>query len=122
LVDISDPPLTEADVMRAPLPADEAARLTSLHGYEILDTPPEQVFEDLVRLASTVSGMPVALISLVDAERQWFKARLEQIPDPLGASVAGRRCAVVWRRETPWRELTRLSCGIGCCGPARGVG
>jgi uncharacterized protein len=47
---------------------------------------------------------------------------LEQIPDPLGASVAGRRCAVVWRRETPWRELTRLSCGIGCCGPARGVG
>ena len=62
--------------MRAPLPADEAARLTSLHGYEILDTPPEQVFEDLVRLASTVSGMPVALISLVDAERQWFKARL----------------------------------------------
>ena len=62
--------------MRAPLPADEAARLTSLHGYEILDTPPEQVFEDLVRLASTVSGMPVALISFVDAERQWFKARL----------------------------------------------
>jgi PAS domain S-box-containing protein len=62
--------------MRALMPADEAARLTSLHGYEILDTPPEQVFEDLVRLASTVSGMPVALISFLDAERQWFKARL----------------------------------------------
>jgi PAS domain S-box-containing protein len=58
------------------LPPDEAERLAALRAYEILDTPPEQAFDDLVAVASTVCETPIALISLVDEERQWFKARV----------------------------------------------
>lgn len=54
----------------------EKARLQSLHSYKILDTDPERAFDDLAILASHVCETPVALISLVDAERQWFKARV----------------------------------------------
>ncbi|WP_198170905.1 PAS domain S-box protein, partial [Deinococcus arboris] len=52
----------------------EAARLAALAAYHILDTPPEAVYDRAVRLASAMFNAPIALISLVDAERQWFKA------------------------------------------------
>ena len=55
---------------------DETARLAALRQYRILDTEPERAFDDLVLLASYVCETPMALITLVDAERQWFKARL----------------------------------------------
>jgi PAS domain S-box-containing protein len=58
------------------IPADEGARLAALRQYRILDTPPEAPFDELARLASTVCGTPIALISLVDTSRQWFKARI----------------------------------------------
>lgn len=51
-------------------------RLGALAAYDILDTPAEEGFEDAVRLASRLCGTPVALVSLVAAERQWFKARV----------------------------------------------
>jgi class 3 adenylate cyclase len=60
----------------AATPKDEAERLAALRDYEILDTEPDAELDDLVELASMLSGRPVALISLVDADRQWFKARL----------------------------------------------
>jgi hypothetical protein len=60
--------------MKAPLPENEAARLESLHRYAILDTLPEQEFDDLSRLAALICGTPIALVSLVDENRQWFKA------------------------------------------------
>lgn len=59
-----------------PTPADEAARLDVLRCYRILDTPPEREFDDLARLAAHVAGMPIALVTLVDEKRQWFKARV----------------------------------------------
>jgi PAS domain S-box-containing protein len=62
--------------MKAPLPENEAARLESLHRYAILDTLPEQEFDDLSRLAALICGTPIALVSLVDANRQWFKAKV----------------------------------------------
>ena len=55
---------------------DEAARLAALRRYRILDTQPERGFDDLTMLASHVCGTPIALISLVDADRQWFKSRV----------------------------------------------
>ncbi|UPL48626.1 LytTR family transcriptional regulator DNA-binding domain-containing protein [Hymenobacter sublimis] len=55
---------------------DEAARLEVLRNYRILDTPPETVFDDLVRLAAYICGTPISLVSLLDAERQWFKAEI----------------------------------------------
>src|ERR1700751_5649204 len=62
--------------MKAPLPENEAARLDALQRYAILDTLPEQEFDDLSRLAALICGTPIALVSLVDESRQWFKARI----------------------------------------------
>jgi GAF domain-containing protein len=57
-------------------PANEAARLIALDKYAILDTDPEQPFDDLTLLASFVCKTPIALISLIDEDRQWFKSRV----------------------------------------------
>jgi GAF domain-containing protein len=59
----------------APLPPDEAERLASLRGYRILDTPPEPSFDDLTWLAGFICQAPMALVTLVDHHRQWFKSR-----------------------------------------------
>ena len=57
-------------------PASEQQRLATLRDYEILDTEPEAAFDDLTSLASYVCQTPVALISLIDADRQWFKSKV----------------------------------------------
>lgn len=57
-------------------PSNETARLAALEKYAILDTDPEQCFDDLTLLASFICKTPIALISLVDGERQWFKSRV----------------------------------------------
>ena len=61
--------------MIPPKPANEKERLQTLWGYEILNTEPEAAFDDLTALASYVCQTPVALISLVDADRPWFKSK-----------------------------------------------
>ena len=53
---------------------DERARLAALRRYDILDTPREQRFDDIVEIASQVCGTPIAIVNLVDADRQWGKA------------------------------------------------
>ncbi|NNM53311.1 MAG: GAF domain-containing sensor histidine kinase [Spirochaetales bacterium] len=58
----------------APLPANEEERLNALKSYEILDTDFDKDYDDLCRMASLVCGCPITLISLIDQERQWFKA------------------------------------------------
>jgi len=72
---------------RNPLPPvgpNEQARLEALHATAILDTPAESFYDDIVALASYVCGTPIALVSLVDEHRQWFKAsvglEVEQTP------------------------------------------
>ncbi|NJC74011.1 GAF domain-containing sensor histidine kinase [Planosporangium thailandense] len=62
--------------MRPPTPSDEAERLRALYELRVLDTPPEPDFDDLAALASGICHTPAALINLVDADRQWSKARL----------------------------------------------
>lgn len=58
------------------IPKDENERLAELYELEILDTAEEKVFNDLASLAAYVCKAPIALISLIDAERQWFKAKI----------------------------------------------
>lgn len=59
-----------------PLPSNEIDRLKALHQYNILDTLPEREFDDLTILAAQICQTPTALISFVDAQRQWFKSKL----------------------------------------------
>lgn len=61
--------------MTNPIPKNEIRRLKVLWQYEVLDTVPEEVFDDLTNLAAYICEAPIALISLVDEDRQWFKAR-----------------------------------------------
>ena len=62
--------------MSAPIPQNESKRLKVLWQYEVLDTVPEEVFDDLTELAARICEAPIALISLVDEKRQWFKAKV----------------------------------------------
>jgi diguanylate cyclase (GGDEF)-like protein/PAS domain S-box-containing protein len=62
--------------MRFPIPADDAERLAVLQSTGILDTLPETCYDDLTKLASRICEVPIAAVSLIDAERQWFKSRI----------------------------------------------
>ncbi len=61
--------------MKAALPDNETSRLAALYALNVLDSVPEKDFDDIVALASTVCGVPMSLVSLIDMDRQWFKAR-----------------------------------------------
>ena len=61
---------------RPPIPLDEKERLAALHSLKVLDTPPEERFDRATRLASALFKVPVALVSLIDMNRQWFKSRV----------------------------------------------
>jgi GAF domain-containing protein len=62
--------------MKAPIPEDEAQRLAALQEYHILDTAAEQSHDDITALAAYLCNVPIAMISLVDESRQWFKSKL----------------------------------------------
>lgn len=57
------------------LPSDESARLAALYAMAVLDTPPEEQFDRLTRLAAQLFNVPIATVSLIDADRQWLKSR-----------------------------------------------
>ena len=60
----------------AAIPSNEAERLAALRSYDVLDTTYEVAFDNIVELAATLTGSPISIVSLVDAERQWFKSRV----------------------------------------------
>jgi diguanylate cyclase (GGDEF)-like protein len=63
-------------MQHAEIPADDAERLKTLHRYGVLDTPAERAYDDLLSIATAICGAPMGTVSLVDADRQWFKARV----------------------------------------------
>lgn len=73
---VSAAPEAREEVVGTSSAAAEAARVAALDRYAILDTEPEQSFDDLVNLAAHVCGTPIAMISLVDERRQWFKSKV----------------------------------------------
>jgi hypothetical protein len=85
----------------APQAADEAARQAALDAYAILDSAPEQAFDDIVRLAQMLCEVPAASISLIDRDRVWFKAQVgvDQSQVPRDQSLCNH--AIV----SPWRTL-----------------
>jgi diguanylate cyclase (GGDEF)-like protein/PAS domain S-box-containing protein len=60
----------------APIPPDDAKRLLALHSAQLLDTEDEDIFDRITRIAARLLNVPIALISLVDADRQWFKSKV----------------------------------------------
>jgi serine/threonine protein kinase len=80
-----------ADALTAERPQTESARLVALERLEILDTGPEREFDDLARLASQLCGTPVALISFLDRDREWYKSAiglsLREVPRILAFST-----------------------------------
>jgi len=78
-------------MLPSPPASHEAARLAALQRYEILDTAPEAAFDEVTALVAESLDVPVALVSLVDVDRQWFKSRvgLEQTQTPRDISFCG---------------------------------
>lgn len=78
-------------MLKAPIPSDEFERLTSLYGLGILDTPPQQNFDRITRLAQAHFHFPIVLISFIDSQRQWFKSciGLTQSESPRETSFCG---------------------------------
>ena len=77
------------------IPANESDRLLALNRYKVLDTLPEQEYDDLTQLAADICGTPISLISLVDQDRQWFKSRvgLDATETPRDISFCGHAVA-----------------------------
>ncbi len=73
------------------IPPDEARRLRELAALDLLDTPPESVFDAITAAAARIFQVPIALLSLVDEDRQWFKSRfgLEATETPRAVSFCG---------------------------------
>jgi len=63
-------------MIAAPIPANEEKRLQELYSLELLDTPYEEEFDEIVRIASKICNAPMSVVTLLDSQRQWFKAKV----------------------------------------------
>lgn len=94
-------------------PADESERLTALRRYDILDTPPDGSFDHLTQLAATLFNVPIALVSLVDEDRIWFKSRhgleaqqIDRVPGLCASAILSQELYVVENAQEDLRTLS----------------
>src|ERR1041384_3709022 len=80
-----------------PVVEDETERLAALERDAILDTSPEEAFDEVAQLASSVCDTPIALISLIDRTRQWFKSRVGLTPTETSRDISFCAHAIVQR-------------------------
>lgn len=92
--------LAQTGPLPAPRPANERERLEVLRRYGILDTPPEPAFDDIAR--SHICATPVSSISLIDADRQWFKAKVgfDACETSRDSGFCAHRIGARWRSTT----------------------
>lgn len=72
----------------APIIVNETDRLLELYAYRILDSQPESEFDDIAQIAAIVCQAPIALVSLIDEDRQWFKAKVGLVADETSRDVS----------------------------------
>jgi hypothetical protein len=79
----------------APIPENDAERLATLHSYAILDTPPEQSYEDVTAFATYICAAPYSTITFVDRDREWFKSEVGFGTNETGRSDGFCGCAIL---------------------------
>ena len=85
-------------MLTAPIPTNEAARLADLRGLKLLDTPPEERFDRITRLAANVLDVPIAYIALLDDDRQWFKSKCGLTTEETGRDISFCGHAILGRK------------------------
>lgn len=75
-------------MIAAPIPANEQKRLQELYSLELLDTSYEEEFDEIVRIASKICNAPMSVVTLLDSQRQWFKAKVGMEDDETGRDVS----------------------------------
>jgi len=90
--------------MKAPIPENEHARLEALRQFKVLDTEPEEAFDDITCLASYICQTPTALITFVDADRQWFKSRVNCVPQETSRDISFCAHAILQPGQTIVRD------------------
>ena len=90
----------EAVVPTLEYPANEASRLAAIRRYDVLDTPPDGAFERVTRLAARLLGTPIAIVSIVDKDRIWFKSKYGL--DVSQIDRAPGLCASAILHDEPW--------------------
>ena len=93
--------------MKAPPPTNEAERLAALKEYHILDTGTEQSYDDITTLAAHICEVPVAMISLVDEDRQWFKSKVGLEQQQTSRDVAFCAHAILQNEPFVVRDATK---------------
>ena|SRR2546425_2217249 len=107
--------------MQLPLPEHEVARLEVLGRYQIFGTPPEECFDKITHLAAYVCGTPIALISFIDQNSQWFKSRVGRDVDeiPRGVSLCVKSPEIVLPKLSTM--VPSIASGLVTAGPSRAL-